>query len=109
MPMCAPASATRATVHDALGEILVAAVAYPCRRVEVSGVAKWRVPRWAQRLTYRAGLCRSSSRTISACCALDSGEPLPPRPVLWVASCIGVEPLLFLRLASAPPTITRIV
>ena len=40
---------------------------------------------------------------ISACCVTASGEPLPPRPVCRVASIIGVEPLPFLRSASAPP------
>ena len=44
----------------------------------------------------------SSRRTICVCCALASGEPLPPRPVVRSAICIGVEPFLFLHRISAP-------
>jgi hypothetical protein len=34
----------------------------------------------------------SSRNTISLWCAFASGKPVPPRPVYWIASCIGVEP-----------------
>ena len=36
----------------------------------------------------------SSRSTISLWCAFASGKPVPPRPVYWIASCIGVEPFL---------------
>src|SRR6516225_12374943 len=48
--------------------------------------------------------CSRSSCTINSCCAFASDEPEPPRPVFWVASSIGAEPLLFLRRGSAPPS-----
>ncbi len=40
---------------------------------------------------------------MSACSALASTEPVPPRPVECVARNMGVEPFLFARLACAPP------
>ena len=45
----------------------------------------------------------SRRRRISSCCALASGEPLPPRPVFpeWRAA-FAVEPLPFVRRGSAP-------
>src|SRR5256885_2976115 len=43
-----------------------------------------------------------SRRNISSCSDFASGEPVPPRPVFWVASSIGVEPLLLRRVGSAP-------
>jgi hypothetical protein len=52
---------------------------------------------------YCVAPCCTRRRTISFCCAFASGEPLPPRPVVRVASSIGVEPFLFLRRGSAPP------
>ena len=42
------------------------------------------------------------ARRISACCAFAATDPVPPRPVLCVASSIGVEPFLFTARASAP-------
>jgi len=44
----------------------------------------------------------SSRNTISLWCAFASGKPVPPRPVYWIASCIGVEPFLSLHRTSAP-------
>ena len=44
----------------------------------------------------------SNSRNISCCCDLASAEPVPPRPVFWIARSIGVEPLLFWSTGSAP-------
>src|SRR5204863_3364028 len=55
---------------------------------------------------YGAALFRSNNCTINACCALASAEPLPPRPVARVASFSGVEPDLFVRVESAPPSIS---
>ena len=55
-------------------------------------------------LGYLAAPHSSSSRTISACWVLDAGEPEPLRPVVIVASWIGVVPLPLTRQASAPPS-----
>jgi hypothetical protein len=49
-------------------------------------------------------LAGSSRRRISDCSALAAAEPVPPRPVLCKASISAVEPPLFFRLASAPPS-----
>ena len=75
--------------------------------VASSGVVP-ELPRGVQGLCIRmhteAQPCRSKRRMISACCAFASGDPLPPRPEFSAASTIGVEPLLFLRRGSAPPS-----
>jgi hypothetical protein len=46
----------------------------------------------------------TSSLIMPACCSRACGEPLPPRPVVWTARCSGVDPALFDRLGSAPPS-----
>src|SRR5439155_17863970 len=52
-----------------------------------------------------AGNARVESGSASASCSShDAAEPVPPRPVFWMARCSGVEPLLFLPRASAPFT-----
>lgn len=40
----------------------------------------------------------------SLCCAFAADDPVLPRPVFSVASGMGVEPLLFFRRGSAPPS-----
>src|SRR5215510_10702793 len=58
-----------------------------------------RDPRWDES---REARLRCRINKIFFCCAFASGDPLPPRPVVFIASSNGVEPLLFVRVGSAP-------
>ncbi len=57
---------------------------------------------WLVSYSYLMIGATSSRNTISLWCAFASGKPVPPRPVYWIASCIGVEPFLSLHRTSAP-------